>query len=146
LGEWRTLGRTTVFTNGCFDILHPGHIDLLKRARSLGDVLIVGLNTDDSIRRIKGDSRPIFDESHRKACLEELRSVDMVIFFDEDTPIRLIECVRPDILVKGADYARADVVGGDFVESYGGSVVLLDLLQGFSTTELIKKLSDSKDR
>ena len=140
ISRWRSTGQMIVFTNGCFDVLHPGHVDILKRARALGDVLIVGLNTDASIRRIKGEARPVFDEHLRKTCLEELRSVDLVIPFDDDTPMRLLESVRPDILVKGADYTRAEVVCGDFVESCGGRVVLLDLLEGFSTTDLIRRL------
>ncbi|MEP0814405.1 MAG: D-glycero-beta-D-manno-heptose 1-phosphate adenylyltransferase [bacterium] len=140
IAEWRARGFKIVFTNGCFDILHPGHIDILKRARRLGDVLIVGLNSDASTKRLKGENRPFIRESLRKTVLEELRSVDLVIIFDEDTPIRLIEALRPDVLVKGGDYDRAGVVGGDFVESYGGEVVLLELVPGLSTTELARKL------
>jgi D-beta-D-heptose 7-phosphate kinase / D-beta-D-heptose 1-phosphate adenosyltransferase len=138
--EWKTAGVQVVFTNGCFDLLHPGHISLLYQARALGDRLVVGLNTDASIRRLKGSGRPILSEQDRAAMLSALECVDLVIHFDEDTPIRLIEAIRPDILVKGSDYTPDKVVGKDIVEAYGGCVKLVDLMQGYSTTRLTEKV------
>ncbi len=141
LSRWRQAEQRIVFTNGCFDLLHPGHVSLLHQARQLGERLIVGLNTDASIRRLKGAQRPILPEQDRAAILSALEDVDMVIFFDEDTPLTLIEQLKPDILVKGADYRVADVVGKAIVESYGGQVRLVDILQGHSTTAIARKLS-----
>jgi len=141
LSRWRQAEQRIVFTNGCFDLLHPGHVSLLHQARQLGDRLIVGLNTDASIRRLKGDQRPILPGKDRAAILSALEDVDMVVFFDEDTPLNLIDQLRPDILVKGADYRVADVVGKSIVESYGGEVRLVDILQGHSTTAIARKLS-----
>jgi D-beta-D-heptose 7-phosphate kinase/D-beta-D-heptose 1-phosphate adenosyltransferase len=141
LARWRQAEQRIVFTNGCFDLLHPGHVSLLHQARHLGDRLIVGLNTDASIRRLKGDQRPILPEQDRAAILSALEDVDMVVFFDEDTPLALIGRLKPDILVKGADYRLADVVGRDIVESYGGQVRLVDILKGHSTTAIANKLS-----
>jgi D-beta-D-heptose 7-phosphate kinase/D-beta-D-heptose 1-phosphate adenosyltransferase len=138
--EWKAAGTRVVFTNGCFDLLHPGHISLLYQARALGDRLVVGLNTDASIRRLKGDSRPILSEQDRAAMLSALECVDLVVHFDEDTPIELIKAVRPDILVKGSDYTPDKVVGKEIVESYGGCVKLVDLVQGYSTTGLTRKV------
>jgi len=137
---WRAAGHRIVFTNGCFDLLHPGHINLLHRARSLGDRLVVGLNTDASVRRLKGPQRPILSQQDRSALLSALGSVDLVLLFDEDTPLNLIRAIRPDILVKGADYRREDVVGGDVVESYGGRVRLVPLLAGYSTTDITRRI------
>lgn len=125
------------FTNGCFDLLHPGHLSLLKQARAACDYLIVGLNSDASVRRLKGPDRPAQDQAARAAILASLSLVDQVVIFDGDTPASLIEAIRPDVLVKGADYRRENVVGGDFVESYGGRVVLAEISQGFSTTSII---------
>ena len=129
-----------MFTNGCFDLLHPGHISLLQRARGLGDRLIVGLNADLSIRRLKGPSRPILPEKDRAALLGALACVDRVVLFEEDTPVSLIEAIRPDILVKGADYRVQDVVGRELVEKYGGKVVLVPIMEGYSTTGVMTKL------
>lgn len=140
--ELRAQGKKIVFTNGCFDLLHPGHIDILRRARALGGALIVGLNSDKSVRRLKGASRPLIPEDLRRQSLEELRCVDAVAVFEEDTPIELIKVLRPDVLVKGSDYSRDTVVGAEIVEEYGGKVELLPLVPGFSTTELIRKLSE----
>lgn len=133
-------GRAVVFTNGCFDLLHAGHVSLLRRCKALGDLLIVGLNSDDSVTRLKGAERPVHKESDRVEVLSELMSVGLVVVFDEDTPERLIEALRPDVLVKGADYKKQDVVGGAFVESYGGRVELVGLLEGRSTTGAITKI------
>src|SRR6056297_2231472 len=127
---WQKTGQQVVFTNGCFDILHPGHIALLQRARLLGDRLVVGLNTDASIQRIKGPSRPVLAEQDRAAILAALECVDLVVCFAEDTPIALLKALQPDVLAKGSDYAKSEVVGGDLVESWGGRVELVQLLAG----------------
>ena len=132
--------QTIVFTNGFFDILHVGHITLLGKSKALGDKLIVGLNSDASIRRNKGDKRPIVSERERAHILAALESVDYVVLFDEDTPVDLLRALKPDILVKGADYALDDVVGRDVVESYGGKVALIDLVPGFSTTSIVESI------
>ena len=137
---WQVSGSRVVFTNGCFDLLHPGHISLLYKARSLGDRLVVGLNTDDSIKRLKGSGRPILSEQDRAAMLGALECVDLVVPFGEDTPIELIKAIRPDILVKGSDYAPDEVVGKEVVEAYGGCVKLVDLVEGYSTTRLTEKV------
>ena len=142
LSRWRQAEQRIVFTNGCFDLLHPGHVSLLHQARHLGDRLIVGLNTDASIRRLKGPQRPILPGADRAAILSALEDVDMVVFFDEDTPLHLIDQLRPDILVKGADYRIEDVVGRQTVEAYGGKVCLVDILEGHSTTAIARKLGE----
>ena len=136
----RNGGRRVVFTNGVFDLLHPGHIRYLQQARALGDLLIVGLNSDASVRRTKGPQRPINDEAERGELLEALECVDAVVVFDEDTPAEIIKTVQPDILVKGADWAEDAVVGRETVESRGGTVVRVPLEQGFSTTEIIRRI------
>jgi len=136
----RREGRKVVFTNGCFDVIHAGHIALLRRSAEQGDLLVVGLNSDDSVRRLKGPERPVHALADRIAVLSELESVDLIVPFESDTPIELIRALRPDVLCKGADYSREHVVGGDFVESYGGSVVLIEFLQGRSTTETIRRI------
>ena len=138
--EWKTLDQRIVFTNGCFDLLHPGHISLLHQAKALGDRLVVGLNTDASIQRLKGRHRPILPASDRGAILCALECVDLVVCFDEDTPLELIRVIRPDILVKGSDYTLDRVVGREIVESYGGCVKLVDLVQGYSTTRITQKV------
>ena len=132
--------RKIVFTNGCFDILHRGHVSYLRRARRLGDTLIVGLNSDASVRRIKGSGRPVHNEKVRLDILSELRCVDRVVIFREDTPEKLIRKIRPDVLVKGGDWKKKNVVGASFVESYGGRVRLIPFVKGFSTTGLLKKI------
>ena len=137
--EFRNDLQNVVFTNGCFDIIHAGHIDYLSKARNLGDVLVVGLNSDESVRRLKGPQRPINDVDARSKVLASLFFVDYVIVFEEDTPLNLIKSVRPDILVKGGDYTRDTVVGADFVESYGGKFVILPFIKGYSTTSIINK-------
>ncbi len=138
--DWQARGERVGFTNGCFDLLHPGHVSLLARARAACDRLVVGLNSDASVKRIKGESRPVQTEAARSAVLRSLESVDLVIVFEEDTPERLLHAVRPDVLVKGADYTVENVVGADFVQSYGGEVVLADLVPGFSTTATIARM------
>ena len=130
-----------VFTNGCFDIIHSGHLDLLKEARSYGDKLIVGLNSDKSISKLKGPERPIIDQSERKKILSALKFVDEVIIFNEENPLKLIKKLKPSILVKGADYTKEQVIGGEFVESYGGEIKLVKLTKGKSSSKIINKLS-----
>jgi D-beta-D-heptose 7-phosphate kinase/D-beta-D-heptose 1-phosphate adenosyltransferase len=139
----RRQGRKVVFTNGCFDILHRGHVTLLEKAQQEGGkdaFLIVGVNEDASVRRLKGPTRPVNTEEDRARVLGALESVGSVVFFGDDTPLRLIEAIRPDVLVKGADYTKDKVVGGAFVESIGGRVALIDLVPGKSTTGTIAKL------
>lgn len=143
LADWRQKGQRIVFTNGCFDLLHPGHVSLLHQARRLGDRLVVGLNTDASIQRLKGEARPILAGQDRAAVLSGLADVDLIVFFDEDTPLSLIDALKPDILVKGADYTVETVVGREIVEAYGGKVHLVDILEGYSTTRIAEKLSKS---
>jgi D-beta-D-heptose 7-phosphate kinase/D-beta-D-heptose 1-phosphate adenosyltransferase len=137
--EWRKQGLRIGFTNGCFDILHPGHVKVLTAARGACDRLIVGLNSDASVRRLKGEGRPVQDEGARAEVLAALEAVDLVVLFEEDTPIRLITQVRPSVLVKGGDYTREQVVGHDIVEAHGGEVMLVDALPGFSTTSLVNR-------
>lgn len=138
---WRARGLSIGFTNGCFDLIHPGHISLLAQARGQCDRLIVGLNTDASVKRLKGSSRPINSELARAIVLAALESVDAVVLFDQDTPIELIKAIRPDVLVKGADYTVDKVVGGDFVTESGGRVFLAELTPGQSTTNIVQRLS-----
>jgi D-beta-D-heptose 7-phosphate kinase/D-beta-D-heptose 1-phosphate adenosyltransferase len=136
----RTKGETVVFTNGCFDLLHVGHVKYLQAARQLGDLLVLGLNSDASIRRLKGPKRPLIDQDERAHILAALDCIDFVVIFDEDTPLDLITALRPDILVKGADYTPEGVVGKDLVESWGGRVELIDLVDGRSTSSIIDKV------
>jgi D-beta-D-heptose 7-phosphate kinase/D-beta-D-heptose 1-phosphate adenosyltransferase len=132
-----------VFTNGVFDLLHPGHIDVLLGARRCGDSLVVALNSDASVRRLKGPDRPVRAESERAYVLAALSMVDAVIIFGEDTPLEAIRAIRPDVLVKGGDYSEATIVGASDVRSWGGDVVVIPLTPGQSTTSIIKKLRDS---
>ncbi|WP_439814316.1 D-glycero-beta-D-manno-heptose-7-phosphate kinase [Zavarzinia sp. CC-PAN008] len=136
---WRSQGLRVGFTNGCFDLLHSGHVSLLAQARAACDRLVVGLNSDASVRRLKGPSRPIQDQAARAAVLSALSSVDAVTFFDEDTPLKLIEAIRPNVLIKGADYREDQVVGAPFVRAHGGEVVLVPLVEGHSTTRLVER-------
>ena len=136
----RRAGRRVVFTNGVFDLLHPGHIRYLQQARALGDLLIVGLNSDASVRRNKGPERPINNEEERAEILAALECVDAVTVFDEDTPANIITAIQPDILVKGADWAEDAIVGRDTVESSGGFVVRVPIEPGYSTTEIVRKI------
>lgn len=131
---------TLVFTNGCFDLLHPGHVEYLHEARALGDALVVGLNSDDSARGLKGPGRPLVKERDRALVLAGLSSVDAVTVFGEDTPRDLVAKLLPDLLVKGGDYAAADVVGATEVEAAGGRVVIVPFLQGYSTTSLVERI------
>ena len=141
LTKLRKQRKRVVFTNGVFDIIHRGHIDYLYQAKSFGDILIVGLNSDSSVRRLKGNNRPLLKQTDRAAIVVSLKPVDYVVFFGEDTPLRLIEFIRPDILVKGADYKVSEIAGAGFVKSYGGKVRRVRLTAGRSSSDLIKKLS-----
>lgn len=137
---WHAMGKRIVFTNGCFDILHHGHIDLLANAANYGDILIVGVNTDASVKRLKGDSRPVNHEQDRAFQLAALMHVDAVCLFDEDTPINLIEMVKPDVLVKGGDYNPDTIVGADFVKANGGRVEIVPFVTGYSTSSTIEQI------
>ena len=144
LEEWRRRNESIVFTNGCFDLLHPGHISLIRQCAALGDRLVVGLNSDASVRRLKGADRPIQNEQSRALLLAALRGVDAVVLFNEDTPLELIRRVRPDVLVKGGDYTVETVVGADLVRAYGGRVHLARLVEGCSTTSLVRRMGAEK--
>ncbi len=138
----RTKKRRIVFTNGCFDLIHAGHIKYLNKAKALGDVLVVGINSDSSIKKIKGPKRPIVGQGDRAAIVAALRPVDYVSVFNDITPIKLIKAIRPDVLVKGADWQVKTIVGSDFVRSYGGRVKAISLVKGRSTSDLIRKIAD----
>ncbi len=138
--ELKSKAKKIVFTNGCFDIIHSGHIYYLNEAKKLGDVLIIGLNSDSSVKRLKGSERPINNESDRALILDSLKFVDYVTIFDEDTPYNLIDLIKPDILVKGGDYIADEVVGADIVRENGGQVVIIPYVQGKSTTGIIEKI------
>lgn len=133
-------GEKIVFTNGCFDILHPGHIHYLQKAKQMGDLLIVGLNSDASVQRLKGTHRPVNKLTDRVTMLSALESVDFVIPFEEDTPIELIRNIAPDILVKGGDYSKEDIVGAELVEENGGKVAIIEFSDGYSTSLFIEKI------
>ena len=140
VGALRKSGKRIVFTNGCFDLLHIGHVRYLKRSRALGDVLVVGVNSDRSVRKLKGRGRPLIPEKERAEILKSLSFVDYVTVFDEDTPAELIEEIMPNILVKGSDYGRREIVGADVVKKAGGKVVRIPLVKGRSTKSLIRKI------
>ena len=141
LKAWREKNKKIVFTNGCFDIVHPGHIDYLSQARDLGDILVLGLNTDQSVRRLnKGSNRPINDERTRAYVLAGLASVDLIVFFDEETPYNLIKLLQPNVLVKGKDYEVEKIIGFDILKENGGEVITIPFLDGYSTSSLIKKI------
>jgi D-beta-D-heptose 7-phosphate kinase/D-beta-D-heptose 1-phosphate adenosyltransferase len=144
LRQWRKQGLRIGFTNGCFDILHPGHVQLLARARATCDRLVLGLNSDASVARLKGEGRPVQNVHARAEVLAALEAVDLVVVFEEDTPRKLIERVRPRVLVKGGDYSREQVVGHDIVEADGGEVVLVDLVPGHSTTDIVARSRSAK--
>lgn len=139
--HWKDNGRRVVFTNGCFDLLHPGHVQLLERARALGDVLVLGLNSDASVRLLKGEGRPLIPQAERAEVLGALAAVDAVTIFDEPTPRELIAALLPDVLVKGADWAAGEIVGREEVEAAGGRVVALSFVEGYSTSALIAKIA-----
>ncbi len=138
---WQENGEKVVFTNGCFDIVHRGHVEYLYKAAEKGSRLILGLNTDKSVQRLKGSSRPIVDEESRAIVLAAFEFIDLIVLFGEDTPYELIKSVHPDVLVKGADYNVTDIVGYDVVTARGGSVETIDFVEGFSTSNIIEKIS-----
>jgi len=138
--KWQAQGEKVVFTNGCFDIVHLGHIDYLEKARALGDRLVVGINSDASVKRLKGKNRPVIEEYARLRMIAAMAFVDAVCLFDEDTPKSLIEKISPDILTKGNDYTPENIVGADFVVAKGGEVKTIDLVEGFSTSKIIDKI------
>ena len=133
-------GKRIVFTNGCFDILHYGHVRYLQDARSKGDCLVVAVNSDSSIKKIKAKNRPVIAQSDRLKTVAALASVDFVVLFSEDSPLRLIKALKPDVLIKGADWSKKKIIGADFVESYGGKVLTVNLVKGRSTSALIEKI------
>ena len=137
---WKAEGRRVVFTNGCFDLLHPGHLALLESARLSGDILIVGINSDASVRALKGEGRPVVPEGERAEVLAALEPVDRVLIYDEPTPLETIRALQPDVLVKGADWAEDRIVGRDVVEAAGGRVVRVELLPGQSTSALLERV------
>ena len=137
--DWKSLGYTIVFTNGCFDLLHQGHIDLLSKAATYGDRLIVGLNSDKSVKNLKGESRPIQTQDIRKNRLVRLNYVDSVHIFEENTPLKLIQIIKPDVLVKGGDYKKEEIIGNSEIASWGGRIEIIPLTPGYSTTEILKK-------
>ncbi len=141
--NWKSEGNKIVFTNGCFDLVHLGHIDYLEKAKLKGNKLVLGLNTDASVKRLKGEKRPLVNEYARSRMMAAFEFVDLVILFDEPTPKSLIEKIGPDVLVKGNDYSIENIVGADFVIQQGGSVETIELVDGFSTTKLIEKIKDS---
>jgi rfaE bifunctional protein nucleotidyltransferase chain/domain len=132
--------KTTVFTNGCFDILHKGHIEYLAKASNLADLMIIGLNTDKSVSRLKGNSRPLQDENSRAITIAALQFVDYVVLFNEDTPYNLIRTLKPNVLVKGSDYKIEDIVGFDILKQYGGEIKTIDFVEGYSTTKIVDKI------
>lgn len=138
-------GKKVVFTNGCFDLLHYGHIALLNYSKKLGDVLVVGLNSDKSVKSIKGNSRPIYNENMRAEMLLSLKSVDYVIIFDTDTPVKLIEKIKPSILVKGSDYKREEIVGAETVKKYNGEIVIFDRISNISTSNIIQTIKNTEN-
>ena len=141
--KWREENKKIVFTNGCFDIIHRGHVDYLSKAKDLGDILIIGLNTDQSVRNIKGNTRPIQDENSRAIILASMQFVDAIVFFSEPTPYTLIKEMQPDILVKGADYKKEDIVGYDIVSQRGGTVETIEFIEGYSTSNIERKIKNA---
>lgn len=143
-GRWALAGHRVVFTNGCFDLIHDGHLRYLAAARELGDILVVGLNSDQSVRRLKGPQRPVKTQESRALLLASLVQVDLVVIFEEDTPADLIRQVHPDVLVKGGDWAPETIVGADFVMGYGGQVLSLPFHEGHSTTRLVDRIRSNE--
>ena len=141
--NWQAQGEQVVFTNGCFDIVHLGHIDYLEKARAKGQRLIVGINTDASVRRLKGEKRPIVTEYPRARMMASFAFVDLVVLFGEDTPLELIQALKPNVLTKGSDYTVENIVGADVVLAHGGKVETIDLVDGYSTTQIIQKIKEA---
>ncbi len=142
LAIWRFFNKSIVFTNGCFDVLHLGHIDYLSKAADEGNILIIGLNTDESVRKIKGKNRPVVEEGPRSMILASLRFVDAVILFNEETPLELIKYIQPDVLIKGSDYGIDEIVGSDIVINKGGEVKTVEFVPGYSSTDIITKIEN----
>ena len=140
VNEWKVEGKSIVFTNGCFDILHKGHLEILTTSASFGDILVVGINTDNSVKRLKGPLRPVNDENFRSTMLASLQYIDAVILFDEETPLNLINTLEPDVLVKGGDYTVEQIVGAETVLQKGGEVKIVPIVKGFSTTKIIETI------
>jgi rfaE bifunctional protein nucleotidyltransferase chain/domain len=143
VNAWKKSSQTVVFTNGCFDVIHRGHIEVLARTADLGDKLIVGLNSDSSIQKLKGKDRPIMDENSRAILLTALSFVDAIVLFSEDTPLNLINTFKPDILAKGGDYEISTIVGHEIIQQNGGEVILVPFVDGFSSTNIINKIKNS---
>lgn len=141
---WRSLNKKIVFTNGCFDLLHKGHVDYLERAKNLGDILIVALNNDASVLALKGKNRPIQDEASRLAIIASLTAVDATLLFADTTPIELIQLIKPDVLCKGGDWHINTIIGADFVLAYGGKVITIPFIQGYSTSSIEQKIRNQK--
>ena len=144
VAEWKSAGEKIVFTNGCFDIIHKGHVSYLSKARDLGTKLILGLNTDESVKRLKGENRPVKELESRALTVASFEYIDLVVPFSDDTPLKVISTLLPDVLVKGGDYKIADIVGAKEVTANGGSVLTIDFVDGFSTTNYFKKLKEGK--
>ena len=142
LTDWKEESKKIVFTNGCFDLIHLGHIEVIARSADLGDILIIGMNTDNSIKRLKGKNRPIVEEISRAKQLAALEFVDAVVLFDQDTPIDLIKVINPNVITKGGDYNTDQVIGNDIVTQNDGEVVIIPLTQGYSTTSILEKIKD----
>jgi rfaE bifunctional protein nucleotidyltransferase chain/domain len=143
IAELKNKSKKIVFTNGCFDIIHAGHVAYLNEAKQLGDILIVGLNSDSSVKKLKGNNRPIVTESDRAYIIANLKPVDFVVIFSDDTPYNLINKIKPNYLVKGSDYKNQEIAGADIVKSYGGQVVLIDYVNGKSTTNIINNIKNA---
>ena len=142
LKSLRRKKKKVVFTNGCFDILHAGHVNYLAKAKSLGDILVIGLNSDSSVKKLKGRSRPVVSQKNRAIVLGALWAVDFVVIFNELTPIKLIKAIKPDVLVKGGDWKKENIIGADFIESYGGKVKSLRYIKGLSTRGIVKRIKN----
>ena len=140
--KWRSENKKIVFTNGCFDLIHLGHIEILARSSDFGDKLIIGVNSDLSIKKLKGENRPIIQQSSRVRQLSALEFVDAVILFDEETPIKLIETIKPDVITKGGDYTAKNIVGNEVVSQKNGEVIIIPLTQGYSTTSILNKIKN----
>ncbi len=145
VNSWKAENKTIGFTNGCFDLVHIGHVEVLRKSKEKCDKLVLGLNSDNSIKKIKGNDRPIIDENSRSVLLSEFQSVDLIVIFDEETPLNLIKQLKPDILIKGSNYKTDEIIGSDFVMSYGGDVVTVELIEGLSTTSIIKNIKEKAD-
>ncbi|MEE9371914.1 MAG: D-glycero-beta-D-manno-heptose 1-phosphate adenylyltransferase [Saprospiraceae bacterium] len=140
--KWKQEGLTVAFTNGCFDLLHKGHVDYLSKSSALADKLIIGLNSDESVKRLKGIGRPIQSEISRGSILAALRSVSAVIIFDEEIPLRMIKMIRPDVIIKGGDYKEVEMIGRTYVHSYGGKAIIVPFEKGYSTSGIIEKIKN----